>query len=128
MPTREELAQRRSREWSLVVSRSRTGALASLKKTIAKTGSAKFIPTGQSQCKLLWEAEVGYSAVFRFLRERRCYRSGSFLKLQLEGAPEGPGQGQGKGWKARQGVQGLGCALAVVRPSCPPSCIAPELP
>ena len=58
MPTREELAQRRSREWSLVVSRSRTGALASLIQTIAKTGSAKFIPTGQSQCKLLWEAEV----------------------------------------------------------------------
>ena len=36
MPTREELAQRRSREWSLVVSRSRTGALASLKKNNSK--------------------------------------------------------------------------------------------
>ena len=46
------------------------GGFGFAEKTIAKTGSAKFIPTGQSQCKLLWEAEVGYSAVFRFLREK----------------------------------------------------------
>ena len=46
------------------------GGFGFTEKTIAKTSWAKFIPTRQSQCKLLWEAEVGYSAVFRFLREK----------------------------------------------------------
>ena len=70
MPTRQELAQGRSRVWSLVVSRSRTGALAALREIIAKTSLAKFTPTGHSECKLLWKTEVGYSAVYRFLREK----------------------------------------------------------